>query len=134
MPGGESELLRGDLPGLYPVQKGSGGIVPADHLQRYEVVLGASINLAVVADDVDPLDPHAVLGGLADEVVADPVLGKEPEPVLRSPAEGLPLVGDLGRDDLVENRDVIGVGELQGVIVDLVDLLHLPCHHMLHER
>ena len=42
-------------------------------------------------------------------------------------------MGDLGGDDLVENGDVVGVGELEGVRVDLVDLFDLPGHDLLHE-
>ena len=40
---------------------------------------------------------------------------------------------DHGGNDLVENGDVIGVGELEGVIVDRVDFFDLAGHDVLHE-
>ena len=100
---GESQVLGLHLAGLEPVQQGSGGVVPADDLQGDQVVGGGAVNLAVVADDLHPLDPHPVLGGLANVVVVDSCLVELSEPVLGRPAQGLPLVGDLGGYDLVEN-------------------------------
>ena len=35
---------------------------------------------------------------------------------------------------IVEDGDVVGVCELEGVLVDLVDLFDLPGHQELHER
>ena len=65
-------------------------------------------------------------------MVVDAVLVEDVEPVLRSPAEGLSLVGNHGWDDLVENGDVVGVRELEGIVVDGVDLFDLPGHYFLH--
>ena len=132
MSGLETEVLGLDLAGLQPVEEGSCGVVPADHFERNEVILGVPVDLGIIADNLHALDIHPVLGGLGDEVVVDSLLGQEVEPVLGGPAQGLSLVRDHRRNDLVENGDVVGVGELEGVVVDRVDFFDLAGHDVLH--
>ena len=56
---------------------------------------------------------------------ADPEALDQLEPMRGGPAEGLPFVRDLGRDDLVEDTDLIREEELELLRGDLVDFLDL---------
>ena len=95
MTGLESKVLDLDLSGFDTVDEGSCCVVPADDLERDQIVGGVLVDLIVVLDDVESLDPHPVGGKVLPEVALDSLGSKELEPVLGSPAEGLSLAGDL---------------------------------------
>jgi len=129
---GESQGLGVDRPVLQAVEERAGNVMPGNELQRDQVIRFRAVELAVVRDDVHLLDPHAVGRHQLLEVRAYAILPEQLEPEGRAPAERLPLVRDIGRNDLVEDGDVVREEELQVLLIDLIDLLDFARTDQFH--
>src|SRR5581483_7701574 len=132
VPLGEAKLLGGGLAGLHAGVHGAREVVPADDLQRDEERDGLGRDLRRIMDDAQALDQHLVVVLEPEEVRVEAERLRLLEPVGRGAAEGLALLGDQRRDDLVEDRDLVGEVEEQLVLAEGVDLLHLALVQELH--
>ena len=100
-----------------------------------EVVLPAGTRQIAADDDLDrehletpALERPAVVAE-RQQVIRDE-LPRPREPEGRETGEHAALVRDLGREDHVEGRDSVGGDEQQALVIEGVELAHLPAREM----
>ena len=107
----------------------------ADDLERHEDVFRIPRDGAGLMDDIKATRTHPVGAVHLDDVgIADALLLHQAKPVAGGAVERLTLAGDQAWDDLVEDRDLIGVPKLDDVrIVRGPDLLDFAVvDHLAH--
>ena len=106
-----------------------------DDLEGHEDVLAILRDGAGLLDHIEAASTDAIWTVHFDDVgLTDVLVLDQLEPVTARAVERLALAWDQARDDLIEDRDLVGVAELDDVrIIGAPDLLHLAVvDHFAH--
>ena len=116
--GRKTQFLGGDVPALVAAPAGAGQVVAANHFEGHKDVFTISGDGARLPNHIEAPGAHAVGAVHLDDVgVADSRFFDELEPVAAGAVEGLAFGGNQARNDLVEDRDLVGVPKLDDVRV-----------------